>query len=503
VGKLEVCIEKNRASLKIEEQPRTRLHLSSCETRAGHLIDALGDAQKALKAGIEHRDTPVMRAARNRVSDLLKRIPHVTFVPPPGATDLNVTFDERLVPNDALTRKFSVDPGAHKVHAEGAIEGVPLAFDKDYDVKESELVTVDIVLVSQRPEFLTESQVKCMLSAKSQEDVLKCIPARTKNLVVKAGSEINGYVDTDHVDVFSPAINGSVTSPTSGWNDGAQAVLNVSDEPDYLSVGGGVALTGDLRDKLITPRVAYSYRHDEIRLTKDTSLHHDLAVNVFEGGGTFILSPTSLVLANVSLQTERGDQSKPYRYVPMFDPSITSRVPVGASVALVNEFRLPMRPQEQLPLARDRYAIGARFVSHLPFGTLRLEERLYHDTWDQNATTTDVQYIMEFFRRLRAWPHFRFNAQSGANFYRLAYTSLVSNGSVIIPTYRTTSRELAPSVAGTVGAGARFAINRPEARTQYSVYAQGDILFSDFEDSLFVTHATAFFGTVGFDTEFQ
>ena len=547
VGKLDICIQKNQASLKLEEQPRTRLHLSSCETRSGHLIDALRDSQKALKASIEHRDLPVMRAARNRVADLLQRIPHVTFQPPAGVTDLNVTFDERLVPNEALTKKFSVDPGKHTVHAEGALNGLPLAFDKEYDVKEAELVTVQIVLVSQTPEYLTPGQLKCMLGAKSQEDVVKCLPQGRKNLVVKAGFEINGYADTDHVEVFSPAITGSVASPTSGWNVGglylidvvsaaspdivseasppfheirqagtltggykpgkygAQATFNLSDEPDYISAGGGVALTADLRDKLITPRVAYSYRNDTIGRggTPFNVFHHDLSVNVFEAGATFILSPTALILVNTSLQMERGDQSKPYRYIPMFDPSVSPRIPVGATVDLVNSYRLPFRPLEQLPLSRDRYALGARFVSRIPLGTLRIEERLYHDTWIQNATTTDAQYIMDFGRRLHAWPHVRFNAQTGTNFYQLAYSALVQNGTVILPTYRTTSRELSPLVSGTVGAGGRFSLTSPEAKNQYSVVAQGDIMFTDFLDSLFVTTATAFYGTIGFDAEFQ
>ncbi len=547
VGKLDICILKNRASLKLEEQPRTRLHLASCETRSGHLIDALGDAQKALKAGIQHRDMPVMRAARNRVADLLQRIPHVTFVPPPGVVDLNVTFDDRLVPNESLTKRFSVDPGKHTVHAEGALNGLPLAFDKEYEIKESDLVSVQIVLVSQTPEFLTPGQLKCMLAAKGQEDVVKCLPEGRKNLVVKVGLEANGYSDTNHVEVFSPTLTGSVSSPTSGWNVGgvylvdvvsaaspdivseasppfheirqagtltggykpgrfgAQGVLNLSSEPDYLSIGGGVALTADLRDKLITPRVAYSYRNDTIGRggTPFSVFHHDLSVNVFEAGATFILSPTALVLVNGSLQTERGDQSKPYRYIPMFDPTVAPRVPVGATVDLVNSYRLPLRPLEQLPLSRDRYAVGIRFVSRIPFGTLRVEERLYHDTWIQNATTTDAQFIMDFGRRLHAWPHVRFNAQTGTNFYQLAYSALVSNGVVIVPTYRTTSRELSPLLSGTLGAGARFSLTSPEAKTQYSIVAQGDIMFTQYLDSLYVTRSTAFYGTLGIDAEFQ
>ncbi len=549
VGKLDICIEKNHESLKLEEQPRTRLHLASCETRSGHLIDALGDAQKALKAGIDKRDVPVMRAARQRISDLLLRVPHVTFLPPPGVSELTVTFDERAVPTQSLTKKFSIDPGKHVVHAEGTLNGIPLQFDKEYEVKEAELLTVQIVLVSQTPEYLTGGQLKCMLAAKSQEDVLKCLPQGRKSLVVKMGFDVNGYGDTDHVNVFSPGINGSVSSPTAGWNVGgsylvdvvsaaspdivseasppyheirqagtltggykpglygAQASAHLSSEPDYLSLGGGIALTADLHDKLITPRLAYNYSHDTIGRgnTPFNVFHHNLDTQEFEGGVTLVLSSTSLLLVSATLEAERGDQSKPYRYVPMFDSvNVAPYVPAGATIDLVNRVRLPVRPIEQLPTERDRYAVGARFAHRFTTATLRLEQRLYNDTWSQKATTTDMQYLQDFGRRLRAWPHARFNAQTGTSFYQLAYSAAIQqDGTIIIPTYRTGDRELAPLVSFTLGGGAHLALTSPEAKTQYGLSVQGDAMYTRFLNSLFVTTRTAVYGTVGFDAEFQ
>jgi tetratricopeptide (TPR) repeat protein len=310
-GKLDQCIEHDEASLKLEEQPRTRLHLSSCQRRKALLIDALRNAQKALELGIQKKDIAVMKASRQRVQDLLGRIPHVTFIPPAGASDLQVTFDERPVPTESLTKKFSIDPGKHVVHAEGAVSGgIPLTFDNEYEVKEGELLTVKIVLVAPSSEYLTPGQLKCMLAAKNQEEVVKCLPQNKKNLVIKAGFDVASYADTDHVYVASPAINGSVTSPTAGWNVGGSLLLdvvtaaspdivsmasrhfyekryaaslsggykpgkfgiqghgNASYSADYLSLGGGVAITGDFRDKLLTPRLAYSFSRDTIGRTR-------------------------------------------------------------------------------------------------------------------------------------------------------------------------------------------------------------------------------------------
>ena len=50
----------------------------------------------------------------------------------------------------------------------------------------------------------------------------------------------------------------------------------------------------------------------------------------------------------------------------MFDPdTVAPFVPNGATVDLVNRTRLPVRPLEQLPTERDRFAMGARFNSAL------------------------------------------------------------------------------------------------------------------------------------------
>ena len=68
-------------------------------------------------------------------------------------------------------------------NAEGTQNGVPVSFDGSYQVGEGQLLTVPLVLKSQAPEYLTPGQLRCMLGAKGQEDVLKCLPQKTKPLV--------------------------------------------------------------------------------------------------------------------------------------------------------------------------------------------------------------------------------------------------------------------------------------------------------------------------------
>jgi len=556
-GRLDECIEKDKAALKIEEMPRTRLHLASCESRNGKLVDALKDAQKALEVGIQKRDAGVMKVARTRVKELLERIPHVTFAPPPGVQDLAVKFDERPVPNDALTKKFSVDPGKHTVVAEGTVNGFPATFSEEYDVKEKEYVTVRITLKPPANDYITPGQIKCMLSAKSQEDVEKCLPQNRKNIVIRVAGDLSGYSDTNAVAVYTPAINASMVSPTAGWNIGGNFIVDavsaaspdivstasppfeeyryggsltagykpglygvqgtgmVSSSPDYVSYTGGIRLTADLFEKLVTPTIGYSYSLDRIGrgpnnyLDQFNTLKGTLDTHEFEAGITFVMTPTSVLLIGGTAQFERGDQSQPYRYIPMFAPrtefsdGVAPFVPNGATVDLVNRNRLPVRPLEQLPTERDRFAVGARFNKRLNNATLRIEQRFYHDTWNLNATSTDSRYMVDLSRHLRVWPHLRFHGQTGVNFYQLAYSAFLDpNGGLELPLYRTGDRELAPLITATAGGGIRIGLGEPEGEVKYGITIVGDVMYTRYLKALYVTARTAVYGSVGFDVEF-
>ena len=555
-GAFEECTEKNRASLDKEDRPRTRLVLSRCEEKSGKYLDALKDAQKALELGIKTRDAELIRVARPRVEDLIKKMPHVTFAVPANITVAEVKFDDRNVPLEALSKKFSIDPGKHHVSANGLAAGVPGAMEDDYDVKEGELLTVRLSLQPQ-PGAITKGQLECLLKAKNDEEIKKCVEKSGKSVVVKAAIETSGYADTNHVYVFSPELIASVASPTSGWNIGGSYTLDmvtaaspdivseashrykerrnaatigggykpglygvtvgadVSIEPDYVSRGVSAAVTGDFRDKLVTPRLGIHYGHDTIgrgggATTPGSPTPFDhysktLDNTQFDAGVTWVLSPTMVLVTTTTLTLERGDQSKPYRYVPMFDPATAGRVPVGFTIDRVNQFRLPIRPLEQLPTERNRYALGGRIVKRFGNATLRLEQRFYTDSWATKASTTDGRYMMDISRHFRVWPHVRLHAQTGTDFYNRAYTAFVDQNTLAItlPTYRTGDRELAPLVTATLGGGTRIALSSPEASTQFAILVSGDFMYSKFLNSLFVTTRSAVYGTVGFEAEFE
>jgi tetratricopeptide (TPR) repeat protein len=556
-GRLDECIEKDKAALKIDDSQRTRLHLASCEARAGKLVDALKNTERAGKMAYQKRDATVLRIAAQRTEELLARIPHVTFVPPTGVQNLQVTFDERPVPTESLTKKFSVDPGKHRVVATGLVNGFTAQFDEEYDIKEKDFLRVTITLKPPANDFITPGQIKCMLAAKSQEEVQKCLPQNQKSLVVRAAADLSGYSDTNSVAVYTPAANISLVSPTAGWNlggnilvdavsaaspdivssasppfteyryaggvtggykpglFGAQASASASSSPDYASYTGGLRLTADLLEKRITPTAGYSYSYDRVGrgpnnyLNGFNPLKGYIHIHEVEVGVTIVLSPTALLVVGGTLAVERGDGSQPYRYIPMFDPEfIAPLVPRGARVDLVNRTRLPVKPLEQLPTERDRFALGFRFNKRLDKATIRIEQRFYNDTWGMKASSTDGRYMVDVNRSLRAWPHLRIHAQTDTNFYNLAYTAILpppgapGGGQVVVPLYRTGDRELSPLLTATAGGGARISLGEPEGEVKYGITFVGDIMYTRYLKALYVTSRTAIYGSIGFDVEF-
>ncbi len=472
----------------------------------------------------------------------------VTFVPPQGVGDLAVTIDGEPLPDGSAAQRHPVEAGKHTVHAEGTIHGVPLLFEKTFHASAGETVGVTILLAPPKAEYLSPDQIKCMLAARSQEELLACLPQTQRGIDVQAGLETSGYTDTNHVNVVTPAVHGSIASPTAGWSlhgsylvdvvsaaspdivseasppfhevrhagtlgggfkvgsVGVQLDSDLSSEPDYLSLGAGVAVSVDLDHKLVTPSVGYSYSHDTIgRSTTPFSVfHHNLDTNEFEAGTTFVLSPRSILLLSGTLDLERGDQSKPYRYVPMFSAATASALPAGASIGFVNGARLPVRPLEQLPLSRDRYAIGARFAHAFGNATLRVEERLYADSWEQTASTTDMRMLFDASAALRVWLHGRLNAQGAANFYKLAYTAGIdpASGRLAIPAYRSDDRELSPLVSLTGGPGLLVNLGAGD-KVRYGISAEADVLYTRYFDALFITNRTAIYGTLGLEGEFE
>src|SRR6185369_6662291 len=181
---------------------------------------------------------------------------------------------------------------------------------------------------------------------------------------------------------------GTIDGTYKPGDRGFSGSADVSSEPDYLSVTASGAVSQDVYSKNVTLLLGYNYRHDVIGRT-DTPFSvfsRTLDIHGLKGGATILLGRATILSLVGDLILQNGDPSKPYRYVPMFAPGTS--VPRGASIDEVTALRLSARPLEQLPLSRTRYVASARLAHRYTSSTLRMDERVYTDSWGLKATST-------------------------------------------------------------------------------------------------------------------
>ncbi len=361
------------------------------------------------------------------------------------------------------------------------------------------------------------------------------------DITTRMSSEVSSYNDTQHVTAVTPTIAGTVARPSAGWSVDGRYLADIisaasvdivstasprwtelrhaatlggrykprdfgqsisgsfSREPDYLSLSLAGGVEHDFLAKAVTLSLGYAYGHDTIGRsgTPFDVFSRTLVKHAFKPSAVFVLDRSSVLTLVGDVILERGDGSKPYRYIPMFTASSADKIPAGASIDLVNSLRLPERPLEQLPLARDRFAVTARYAHRADTVTLRLEERLYTDSWGMWASTTDFRPIFDVGSRVSLWTHLRLHAQRAVSFWKRAYV-IDENGS--IPALRTGDRELGTLASVTAGGGFRWALGhtRPDS---WVLSTQLDGTYTTFFDTLYVKRRLAGFLAIALEVE--
>ena len=318
---------------------------------------------------------------------------------------------------------------------------------------------------------------------------------------VTAGASISGHY---LVDVVSAASVDIVTTASERWREVRQAgglegtykphetgitvAGSMSNEPDYLSYSLGAQFTQDFNEKNSTLLLGYGYGHDlvGIHFTPFSVFSHTVQTSTFSAGLTQVINRSTVGSLVLDFGLENGDQSKPYRYIPMFSPAVAPDAASGAAIGWVNANRLPERPIEQLPLARDRYSITGRIAHRFDGSTLRLDQRLYADTWGLVATTTDVRWIFDLGRRVTVWPHLRFHAQNEVTFWKRAYVSGSASG-WNLPEFRTGNRELGPLATETGGLGIKVYLGKAGNPKSLSIALHSDASFTSYLDDLYIS----------------
>lgn len=357
--------------------------------------------------------------------------------------------------------------------------------------------------------------------------------------------ETTGYLDSDHVDVLSPSVAVGITDEVAGWSVNGHYLVDVvsaasvdivstasphwtevrhvggvsgsvtvepatfgvvgviSREPDYLALTAGATVSVDLLEKNVTPYFAFSREQDSVgRTDLPHEYWHSKKVTGVQAGLTLVLGRSTIGSIQLDGSFERGYLAKPYRYVPLFAPGQGASLGPGTSIDEVNRLRLDMRPIEQLPNARDRYALSGHLAHRGGETTLRLDERLYADSWGMFAATSEVRFIVDLGRRLEVWPHVRHHIQGPVTFWQRAYEAARGpDGSLGVPVFRTGDRELGPLQIIVLGAGARLKLADSPGK-QCDVVFEIDVGRTRFTDQLFITERRMAYSTLALEATF-
>jgi hypothetical protein len=414
------------------------------------------------------------------------------------------------------------------------------------------LVAVVSAVGTARSDSSDDDQTSTERQEKSESNKKKADVKPEDTATKRAGTEVAGYLDSDHVAVLTPSIHGSienvsgaslnasylvdivsaasadiVSTASNRWQEVRQAGGvgaqykphdfgvgvggSVSSEPDYLSYGFFATVVKDFDEKNWTLNFGYGYSHDTAgrcgdngQCTPFSVFSRDLQRGSFNGGISWVVDRASLASVTADLIIENGDQSKVYRYIPMFSPTVAGTVPLGASVDWVNANRLPERPLEQLPLERHRFALTGRYAHRFDGSTVRLEERFYDDDWGLIASSSDARWIFDLGKRFALWPHARLHVQNSVSFWERAYISgpgLAGGDAWNLPLYRTGDRELGPLWTVEGGGGIKWYLGSDADPRSVQLGFSADWMTTSYTDDLYLTSRTGYLGALTLEVE--
>ena len=366
----------------------------------------------------------------------------------------------------------------------------------------------------------------------------KASTTKTPSLVdFKMGLEVSAYKDNDATAVITPGVTLGVENDVAGWGIDAAFLADVvtsasvdisataspywtderfapalsghfkvgdttisgggavSVESDYIAVSANAGVAVDLAQKTVTPSFVYSFGWDLAgrRGTPYSVYSKKLQSHGLETAVSFVLNKSTILVPTATVLLEFGDSAKPYRYVPIFPDGYTPKP--GVSIAEVQSHKL-RAVEERVPQSRQRYAGSALLAHRFSSATLRLDERLYGDSWGMLATTTDFLLPIDVGRMFRIWPHLRFHAQKGVDFWNIDYKATEAIGTETVPGYRAGDRELGPLLGATLGAGFRV------GGDSWGLTLKGDAIYTRFLDALYITQRIAGLVTTQLEAKF-
>ena len=181
--------------------------------------------------------------------------------------------------------------------------------------------------------------------------------------------------------------------------------FSYSTEHDYVSRGVALNYALDLNEKNTTLQLGWSHNFDTVLPYPGASIsdpqqkdQDDVLVGI-----TQLLGPKTVLTADLTFRNAHGYLADPYRGVVFDDYPLADPPPFP----------------EVRPSFRQSY-IGyvslTQYITPL-HGSLEGSYRFFHDTWEINAHTFDLQWHQKIGKHVVISPLFRYYRQSAASFY--------------------------------------------------------------------------------------
>jgi hypothetical protein len=535
------CMGTVIATMSDKEFAAGKLILARCQDAGDLLLEAMADAKAAKKLAEDEGDAALAKKADELIQKLEADTPTIALVIPKGVEKIEVLIDGVAVPADAISKPIPHNPGKALIEVRGKRGSYPYKFKTTEKFDRGENVEVK----AEQTDTNTSAIQQCLNAATSADALQLCIETggKGRGLTFRSSLEVASYNDTFHVNVWAPALALSLENPTKGWRVGGSFLVDVvttaspdivasasrrldetrfggslageykvgsikagvsgelSGESDYVARSAGVHVSSDFYDKRITPTLSYGFGFDTVgrSTTPFDVFSNDVMRHTVDLSASFVLDASTVVAAGATLQFERGDQSKPYRFIPVFSPEVAAQMPRGAVPRLAHDTRGPAASLEQLPLTRDRYAVFGRYIRRFETATIRADERLYIDSWGLMASTTDARFLMDLNDKIRVGPHVRFHIQDSVDFWKRAYSYTATPAGLSLPKIRTGDRELGQLFGVTVGATARLQLI-PDLLA-VTLEAQG--IYTQFLDHIYVFDRVGVFTATTLELEVE
>lgn len=325
------------------------------------------------------------------------------------------------------------------------------------------------------------------------------------------GGEVRARVG---VDVVSAASVDVVAQATRGFQEvRTDATLGVSKafgewlpsfdyrlstESDYLSNGGRLGLRMRLGSPDTVLQLGYGLTRDLVgRRGTLYAQHEAVSTHRADVSLTQVVGPRTLLRGAFRLTVRSGFQSKPYRFVPLFDQAALDRARAdGVELGLSSFAAYAInRVPERVPDERVGVALAGRLLHYVRAlcGSLRLDYQVYFDSWGLVANTLEPALTIGLSRAWSMVAYGRLYLQGSASFWRRTYIVQNEAPALTVPSYRTLDRELSQFQTYTLGA--RVEWSAPDGR--FGAFVDGAVAYSHYDQFLYLAGRVAFIGLAG------